>query len=685
MAEDASAATSEIEQRTDVGERDAVLIQHLRDECRLLATALEEEGGVGVERADLSAEPGRWERQPVLRCGNALEPCLRRQCELVETDRRSGEVDAVELVQELSPKPPASRFGHARQRTGSFGARARLGRRKPNLESASVTRVAVDQAGREHAQLFARPVLSVVVPVYNGGPTIVENLEVIRRAAAGELAPDDLELIVVSDGSIDGTAERLLAARSDVAMRVIHYDRNLGKGYAVKVGALAARGAWVALVDADLDLDPAVVPGWVTKAREEELDLVIGSKRHPQSIVHYPRSRRVASWWYQQLNRALFSLDVRDTQVGLKVFRQEVALEVVPLLLVKQYAFDLELLAVAHALGYRRIAECPIRLDYRFTGSGVRSRAVVRALVDTAAVFYRLRVLRTYQRKRRLLALPTPREEPLVSVLAAGDGVTNLDYGRLELLRPEDAEDARGEVLALLASGARPSGNWPGAAVPYFAREEVAAVVFPEVAPSRASLRERAAAAVLESHLGGGSRRSRSFPGNVREIDDYPAKNIVVRRTDRAAAIAAGVQSDELVSWLAERGRRTVYAPDAIVVVAPPPLFGPHLAGTFRHAVARGNAARRTRGRSVSSATTLSLLPAACAVAGSVLVVLTPGRAARTGAVLVTIYGGAVACSALLAALRFRSLAVGLFAAPALVLTQAVYVAGFLRGFWSRR
>src|SRR5919202_1481667 len=108
-------------------------------------------------------------------------------------------------------------------------------------------------------------------------------------------------MIVVSDGSIDETAERLLAARSG-GLRVIHYDRNLGKGYAVKVGALAAHGEWIALVDADLDLDPASIPAYPDVARREELDFAIGSKRHPDSLVHYPRSGRVARWCYQQLN-----------------------------------------------------------------------------------------------------------------------------------------------------------------------------------------------------------------------------------------------------------------------------------------------------------------------------------------------------------------------------------------------
>jgi len=248
-----------------------------------------------------------------------------------------------------------------------------------------------------------RPELTVVVPVYNGGAEIVENVGVIRKAAAGELSPEDVELIVVSDGSIDGTAERLIAARSDVDMHVIHYDHNLGKGYAVKVGALASTGRWIAIVDADLDLDPGAIPMYLETAEREQLDFAIGSKRHPDSIVYYPRSRRIASWLYQQLNRVLFRLDVRDTQVGLKVFRREVAEEIVPLLLVKRFAFDLELLAVARAFGYRRVREMPVRLDYRFTGSEVRSAAVARALWDTAAVVYRLRILRTYQRTRHTL------------------------------------------------------------------------------------------------------------------------------------------------------------------------------------------------------------------------------------------------------------------------------------------
>jgi len=540
-------------------------------------------------------------------------------------------------------------------------------------------------SGDERPSFPRRPLVTVVVPVYNGGEEIVDNIGVIRRAVAEGVRDEDVEVIVVSDGSIDGTHERLLEGRSDVAMRVIHYDRNFGKGYAVKVGAMASRGRWVAVVDADLDLDPGAIPSYLETAVAEHLDFAIGSKRHPDSVVQYPRSRRAASWCYQQMNRLLFRLDVRDTQVGLKVFSRDVANQVVPLLLVKQFAFDLELLAVARSLGFARIREMPVRLDYRFTGSGVRSQAAAKALWDTVAVFYRLRILRTYERKREFLG-PIARwssDPPLVSVVGETDGVA-FDYPRLEHIEQTDvraaARRARGELLAVIGPNARPARNWVTAAVPYLSGPETAAVVAPEVTPSSASFRERVAAAVLESRLGGGSRRSRYLPGNVCVIDDHPTCTFVVRRDDFVSAADEGVRDEELVGWLAERGRRVVYTPDTMVTTPPTPVLGPHLRATARHASARGAAARGTNGRSVSSETALSLAPAAAAVVGLGLLLIGSGAGQRVGGALVAFYCLLVAGSALSSGLRFRSLAVGALAAPTLVLTQAAYVAGYLRG-----
>ena len=263
------------------------------------------------------------------------------------------------------------------------------------------------------------------------------------------------------------------------------------------------------------------------------------------------------------------------------------------------------------------------------------------------------------------------------------EGIT-LDYEPLEILRASDtatgAAAANGELVAILQHGARPASNWLTAATPYFARPDVASVVVPSLTPASATLRERAAAAVLESWLGGGSRRSRYFPGNVHVVRDHVADSFVIRRSDYVDLHAAGAHDSEIVERLAERGRLTVYTPDTLIATTPEAVFGPHLGGTLRHATARGAAARRTRGRSLSSATTLSLVPAAGAVAGVLSLSVGPAGGRRLSEALVVGYGAIVAGSSLLAALRFRSARVGLLAAPALVLTQASYVAGFMRG-----
>jgi hypothetical protein len=263
-------------------------------------------------------------------------------------------------------------------------------------------------------------------------------------------------------------------------------------------------------------------------------------------------------------------------------------------------------------------------------------------------------------------------------VVGDPSSVGRLDYERVEAA--SSASEASGELVALLAPNARPAGNWLTAAAPYFSDDDVAAVVAPDVTPSRATLAERAAAAVLESRLGGGSRRSRYFPGNVRIVLDGVADSVVIRREDLRRALAAGLHPDELVSWLAENGRRTVYTPDTSVAAAPSPLWRPHIAATVRHGKARGQRARRTLGGSLSAATALSLLPLACAASGLILLAAGSGAARVAGAVLVAIYFAPLVVSAVLAAARFRSPPIGLLFIPSAIATQAAYVMGFVRG-----
>jgi glycosyltransferase involved in cell wall biosynthesis len=530
----------------------------------------------------------------------------------------------------------------------------------------------------------------VVVPVYNQGESIVANVDtILERIAAGLGEP--FELIVVSDGSVDRTEEQLLERRDEL-VSVLHYDRNLGKGYALKVGGLQARGQWVGYVDSDLDLDPAAIPRFLRHAQDRSLDIVIGSKRHPDSVVHYPGSRRVASWLYQQLIRLLFRLNVSDTQVGLKVFRREVAAQVMPLLLVKRYAFDLELLAVSRALGFRRLRELPVTLQYRFTGSGVRSAAVLHALIDTAAIFYRLRVLRYYERKRRALGTTSWRRalnyRPLVSVVVSDERVAErLDYSRLEVLQTDDTAAARrsaavraqGEVLAFLQPNGAPASNWLESTVPFLASRDVAAVVTPTMVPHRGSSLQQAAGAIWESRLGGGSLYFRFTPGNLRLVRDFPADRVVIRKDEFLAATEQGADEASLCQRLHASGKRVLYTPESVVVEARPPLFRPHLRSVIEYGRSRGAAVRRLRwsGLHASTLGPLALVPV-LSVAAILMTQGGPWRLAGTTAWAV--YVGAIALSAAVAAVRFQSARVGLLAAVGFPLTHVAYAGAFLRG-----
>ena len=249
------------------------------------------------------------------------------------------------------------------------------------------------------------PALSVIVPAYREGLRMYDNLQRLLTVLDG--IGETYEVVVVSDGNTDGTAAEALRVGSDRVV-VLEYPSNMGKGYALGHGVRHARGELVAFIDADMELDPVAIPTFLSMMRRADSDVVVGSKRHRLSIVHYPAYRRLQSWAYQILIRLLFNLDVSDTQVGVKLFRREVLFDALPRLAVKRFAWDLELLVVAHHLGYRKIIEGPIRLDYRFE-STVRLAAAWWVLWDTAAIFYRLRIVRYYDRVVPSLTAPVAR------------------------------------------------------------------------------------------------------------------------------------------------------------------------------------------------------------------------------------------------------------------------------------
>ena len=240
------------------------------------------------------------------------------------------------------------------------------------------------------------PYLSLVVPVFNGAHHIASNVREV--VASLETLERPFEVIVVCDGSTDGSADRAREV-DDPRVHVLDYPVNAGKGNAIMRGLEAAEGRLQGWLDSDLDIAPGVIVEAARRFEAEPVDAVVGSKRHPDSRVRYPWLRRVYSAGFQLLVALLFRVNTPDTQVGAKLFRREALDTVGPLLLVKRWAFDLEVLAVGAEFGFDRIEQAPIELQYRFSGTSIDWRAVFRMFQDTLAIAYRIHLRHWYVRR----------------------------------------------------------------------------------------------------------------------------------------------------------------------------------------------------------------------------------------------------------------------------------------------
>lgn len=203
--------------------------------------------------------------------------------------------------------------------------------------------------------------VSVVVPVFNEVNRIVDNLDLLTSEL--EEVFEKFEVLVVSDGSKDGTNYRVFQFQYP-GLRLLVNSENLGKGAAVRKGFQEATGDYVFFIDGGMELHPKELRIFAGLMELYDADMVIGSKRHPQSEIEYPWFRKVLSFIYQLMIRRLFDINVTDTQVGLKLFHRRVLVAIIDDLRINRYGFDLEMLSLARLRGYSKILEAPIRMDY---------------------------------------------------------------------------------------------------------------------------------------------------------------------------------------------------------------------------------------------------------------------------------------------------------------------------------
>ena len=195
--------------------------------------------------------------------------------------------------------------------------------------------------------------LSVVIPAYNEEERLKKHIPAIQSHLAGK----NFEIIVVNDGSKDGTAR----VAKDFGVRLIDLNPNRGKGGAVKAGMLAAQGRYVLFTDADQSTPIGEVDKLLVKL-ENGYDMAIGSRAVAGAEV------QEAQVWYRAIAGKLFGIGTRtfcirgiaDTQCGFKAMKREVAQKIFPQVTSNTAIFDIEMLVVATRAGYR-IAELPVK------------------------------------------------------------------------------------------------------------------------------------------------------------------------------------------------------------------------------------------------------------------------------------------------------------------------------------
>ncbi len=211
-----------------------------------------------------------------------------------------------------------------------------------------------------------RPPLAVVVPAFNEARRLTDNLFTLLRYL--EAYRPAAQLIVVDDGSSDGTAEvaeEFFARHPDVPARVLRFTENRGKGHAVRAGLLAAEAPIALFSDADLSTPITELPKIVEPIEAGAYDIVFGSRALDRSLIgsRQPWRREQGGKVFNGIVRLTTGLPFSDTQCGFKAFRMETARPIIEQAQIDGFGFDVELLFLARRAGLRML-EVPVRWDH---------------------------------------------------------------------------------------------------------------------------------------------------------------------------------------------------------------------------------------------------------------------------------------------------------------------------------
>ncbi len=488
--------------------------------------------------------------------------------------------------------------------------------------------------------MIIKELVSILVPVYNIENTIEKNINILINKVSPFLM--NFEIIISDDGSSDNSKEEIknicLKLKNNNAyanlknITGVYARENHGKGHALKRACEISNGEYIIFCDGDMEIDPSQLENFFHIMQKENADIVIGSKRHKDSIVNYSNIRKLISFIYFMFVKIFFHLPIQDTQTGLKLFKRDAVINIFPRILVKAFAYDLEVLAACN-YNNKKIVSAPVIVNPNRHFGFIKFSILWRTFIDTLAIFYRLNIVHFYNNlfdelnKRPLVSIIIPLKKINDYIKEETEYILEQIYSNFELIilpdkysdeeinielfkdsrikiietgefppavkRAIGTEHSKGSILAFLDDDTYPEKDWLLNALRAMESVKINALGGPAVSSSKDNFSKQISGLIYSSSLMSGKHKARYIPDKVQYVNDYPSCNFIITRElyYRVGGFKSEYYPGEdtiLCNNIIKANEKILYTPEALVYHHRRDLFFGHFKQLKGYAWHRG-------------------------------------------------------------------------------------------------
>lgn len=410
--------------------------------------------------------------------------------------------------------------------------------------------------------------VSILVPVYNMEKNIERNINILTEKISPFIS--NFEIIISDDGSEDNSKnviEKICNENKNIIG--VYSKENHGKGNALKRACEIANGKYIIFCDGDMEIDPSQLENFFEIMHKENADIVIGSKRHKNSVVNYSNVRKLISFVYFMFVKIFFHLPIQDTQTGLKLFKREAIINVFPRILVKAFAYDLEVLVACNSNG-KKIASAPVIVNPNRHFGFIKLSVLWKTFIDTLAIFYRLNIVKFYKdlfeelKSDKLVSIIIPlkkindyikeetkylleqtyknfevvilpdsfSEEEIDLDIFRDKRIKIIETGAIPpaLKRSKGVENSNGEILAFLDDDTYPEKDWLKNSLRAMETKNINALGGPAITSPKDNFSKQISGLIYGSALMSGKHKARYIPDKVQYVNDYPSCNFIITK-----------------------------------------------------------------------------------------------------------------------------------------------------------